>query len=227
MKLQKKNNSGFKKEYRDEEEFYKKSPFAYLSTKGVIDKCDEIIIAHLGPVISLAPYMAMADNIKIQAVSSQETDRQIKEKILPKLLAIKKEFLKKQVVEKKNNDEKNNDSDNDPNKDNEDEEYKWHIKKVDKKEILKDENTIINHIIKSDKHGFKKAGLDKDPYKTMENIVDKVIKLDKQGKIKPSNEGIFKVLLKNVFGYEVEFRGIILNGELKVGTAFVPELYTP
>ena len=227
------DDTSFGKKYGYAEEFYEESPFAYGASKDVIDRCDIVLDYFLKPTYSLAPILGRFEYEKVCAFSKNEIELQLKEKVLPKLLAAKKEFLKKQEGESK---KKDSDSDGDGEGDgdgndngNDDDKNKGYrqVKSVDKEEIVDNDNNI-NHMLQP-KHGFDKIGID-TPEKAkplFESVLDKVFQKGLEGKLEIKENGTFKTTIE-CQGHKVGFKGMVLEGgEMKYGTVYLPEFYNP
>ena len=107
-----------------------------------------------------------------------------------------------------------------------DEEPKRQIKAVNEDEILEKEKNG-GHIFGQEKHRFEEFGIKKGSDKaedTLRKIIDKVVDKDKQGGIQSSQQGVFETQVDNVVcGRPVKVRGRIMDGDLKVGTAYIPK----
>ena len=210
-------------------EFYEENPFAYCAPKDVIDNCNNVLGFYLEPLYSLAPFVSEQEDAMMCSFSKNEIELQLKNKVFPKLLAAKKEFLKKQEDEsKKKNRNSGGDGEGDgENPDDDPNKEKRQIKHVDKEKILGDD-TEIEHMLQP-KHGFQKIGIDteKKAQYALGLIIDQVVELGKMGLLQIKENGCFDVVVK-IFGHDVVFRGIILEGAiLKYGTVFLPKFYIP
>jgi hypothetical protein len=81
----------------------------------------------------------------------------------------------------------------------------------------RDDNKIKDHIFRP---GHFLDRLSGNTRTITEKVIDGVLRTDKKGLVPPS--GPFRVSM-NIDGYPVEFGGTVINGELKVGTFFIPE----
>ncbi|MBT3455720.1 hypothetical protein HN446_01520 [bacterium] len=100
------------------------------------------------------------------------------------------------------------------------------INKCDMGKILKKEKED-GHIFGQDKHRFKEFGIEKGSSRSesiLKDIAKKVVKKSEQGNLDTLKNGVYKVKVDNVVsGKPVEVRGRVVNGELNIGTAYIPK----
>jgi len=76
----------------------------------------------------------------------------------------------------------------------------------------------LNHIFENGEHNLNQLGLTRE--KIMEKITEKLVQADIAGEI-PANVP-FKTLIE-LNEHKIEVRGIVIDGELRYGTIFIPE----
>ena len=233
------DDTSFGKKYGYAEEFYEESPFAYGASKDVIDRCDIVLDYFLKPTYSLAPILGGLEYAKVCAFSKNEIELQLKEKVLPRLLAVKKEFLKKQKEAKEkedgDDDDDGDDGDDDDDEDDPDDKKdksdknkgKRQVKYMDRKGISGNPNEIRH--MRQEKHGFHEIGIDSDTKaaELLDKVLDKVFQKGLNGELEIKENGTFKTTVE-CQGHEVGFKGMVLEGgEMKLGTTYLPEFYSP
>ena len=90
------------------------------------------------------------------------------------------------------------------------------IKNVDINKILGDKNKIDNHIFDLPKHNLNK--LPGNQSIIVKKVIDSILEADKRGEI---SEGQPFSHLTKIDGFDVECRGKVVEGVLKIGTFFV------